>query len=41
MERVMDILEANAMHIIVIMMLVVVLAMAVGRVIGVDDNDVR
>lgn len=39
MTRVVDIIEANAIHIIVIMMLVVVLAMAVGRITEVDDGD--
>ena len=39
MGRAMDIIEANAMQIIVIMMLVVILAMAVGRVTEVDDGD--
>lgn len=38
MERVMDLIEANAMHIIVIMMLVVILAMATNRMTEVDDN---
>lgn len=41
MERVMDLIEANAMHIIVIMMLVVILAMATNRMTEVDDNEVR
>lgn len=39
MERVMDLIEANAMHIIVIMMLVVILAMATNRMTEVDDGD--
>ena len=39
MERITDILEANAMHIIVIMMLVVILAMATNRMTEVDDGD--
>lgn len=38
MERVIDLIEANAMHIIVIMMLVVILAMATNRMTEVDDN---
>ena len=38
MEKVMDLIEANAMHIIVIMMLVVILAMATNRMTEVDDN---
>ena len=37
MERVINIIEANAMHIIVIMMLVVILAMATNRMTEVDD----
>lgn len=39
--RVIDLIEANAMHIIVIMMLVVILAMATNRMAEVDDNEVR
>lgn len=38
MGRVIDLIEANAMHIIVIMMLVVILAMATNRMTEVDDN---
>lgn len=39
MGRIADIIEANAMHIIVIMMLVVILAMAMNRVMEKESND--
>lgn len=39
MNRVADMIEANAMHIIVIMMLVVVLSMAMNRVMDKEDHD--
>ena len=37
MERITDILEANAMHIIVIIMLVVILAMTLNRVMDKEE----
>ena len=37
MGRFMDIIEANALHIIVIMMLVVILAMALNRVMDKEE----
>lgn len=39
MRRIIDIIEANAMHIIVIMMLVVILAMAMNRVMEKESDD--